>query len=146
MQEGREEVGGRAEGDDEKWQEGIEGQGIHGLFKELNLSIEHGIEVILMFLYKMKPILVLSFIVFLQIENEYTDIKRRVELETNEIRDKQQVRRSYTWWGRSTRYYSQWWCFFLIFMMVNDGFKGGRNDDHENVNRNSETPQKLFGT
>ena len=31
-------------------------------------------------------------------------------------------------------------------MMVNDGFKGGRNDDHENVNRNSETPQKLFGT
>ena len=36
--------------------------------------------------------------------------------------------------------------FFLIFMMVNDGFKGGRNDDHENVNRNSETPQKLFGT
>ena len=35
-------------------------------------------------------------IVFLQIENEYTDIKRRVELETNEIRDKQQVRRSYT--------------------------------------------------
>ena len=97
MQEGREEVGGRAEGDDEKWQEGIEGQGIHGLFKELNLSIEHGIEVILMFLYKMKPILVLSFIVFLQIENEYTDIKRRVELETNEIRDKQQVRRSYTY-------------------------------------------------
>ena len=36
-------------------------------------------------------------IVFLQIENEYTDIKRRVELETNEIRDKQQVRRSYTY-------------------------------------------------
>ena len=35
---------------------------------------------------------------------------------------------------------------FGILMMVNDGFKGGRNDDHENVNRNSETPQKLFGT
>ena len=28
---------------------------------------------------------------FVQIENEYTDLKRRVELETNEIRDKQQV-------------------------------------------------------
>lgn len=26
-----------------------------------------------------------------QIENDYTDLKRRVELETNEIRDKQQV-------------------------------------------------------
>ena len=36
--------------------------------------------------------------------------------------------------------------FFFILMMINDGFKGGRNDDHENVNRNSETPQKLFGT
>ena len=35
---------------------------------------------------------------------------------------------------------------FGILMMVNDGFKGGRNDDHENVNCNSETPQKLFGT
>ena len=79
-----------------KFREGIEGQGIHGLFKEFNISIEHGIEGTFMFLYKMKPILVLSFIVFLQIENEYTDIKRRVELETNEIRDKQQVRRSYT--------------------------------------------------
>ena len=44
MQEGREEVGGWAEGDDEKWQEGIEGQGIHGLFKEFDISIEHGIE------------------------------------------------------------------------------------------------------
>ena len=31
-------------------------------------------------------------------------------------------------------------------MIDNDGFEGGRNDDHENVNRNSETPQKLFGT
>ena len=26
-----------------------------------------------------------------QVENDYTDLKRRVELETNEIRDKQQV-------------------------------------------------------
>ena len=66
------------------------------MFKEFDISIEHGIEGTFLFLYKMKPILVLSFIVFLQIENEYTDIKRRVELETNEIRDKQQVRRSYT--------------------------------------------------
>ena len=48
-------------------------------------KLEHGIEGTFMFLQ----------IVFLQIENEYTDIKRRVELETNEIRDKQQVRRSY---------------------------------------------------
>ena len=29
-------------------------------------------------------------------------------------------------------------------MMVNDGFKGGRNDDHENVDRNCETSQKLL--
>lgn len=28
----------------------------------------------------------------------------------------------------------------------NDGIKGGRNDDHENVKRNSETSQKFFGT
>ena len=31
-------------------------------------------------------------------------------------------------------------------MIVNDGFEGGRNDDHENVKRNSETSQKFFGT
>ena len=42
-----------------KFREGIEGQGIHGLFKEFNISIEHGIEGTFMFLYKMKPILVL---------------------------------------------------------------------------------------
>ena len=29
-------------------------------------------------------------------------------------------------------------------MIVNDGFEGGRNDDHENVERNCETPKTFF--
>ena len=41
--------------------------------------------------------------------------------------------------------FEYWWWFWNI-EDYKDGFKGGRNDDNENVNRNSETPQKLFGT
>ena len=44
MQEGREEVSGRAEGDDEKWQEGTEGQGIHVLLK-FWIIFDHGCKV-----------------------------------------------------------------------------------------------------
>ena len=67
------------------------------MFIEFNISIEHGIEGTFMFFLQNEANVSIELkIVFLQIENEYTDIKRRVELETNEIRDKQQVRRSYT--------------------------------------------------